>query len=163
MPTPFLVVYAVLATGLVVGLLLVLRSRSREADRLGTVLTRERGARGPRIAVAVVLLAAAALRLLADGGLAPLWLDLSMVGLGLALTWIHPAPSDRTCGERGVRAGWTVLAFAEFAEWRLTGDHLRFRAADGEWQAVGLPAERHAALRARLESDAAGRESRFSS
>ena len=57
---------------------------------------------------------------------------------------------DTVLAENGVRAGWFVRRFEELEEWRLTGDHLRWRLF-GEWQACEVPPDQRADLRAKLE------------
>ena len=49
----------------------------------------------------------------------------------------------------------------ELEEWRLTGDHLRFRIGP-TWLAVGLPAREHAGVRELLLERRPEAESRFS-
>ena len=49
-------------------------------------------------------------------------------------------------------------SFAELEEWRLTGDHLRFRLF-GIWTSAPLPRPDQAAIRTALEREAAERES----
>jgi hypothetical protein len=162
MVAPLLLVYVVLALAIGAGLFLAIASRGREARVLGPLLTAVRPRRALRALPLGLLAVAGILRLLAPEGLAPLWLDLALLaGAGL-LVWLRPGFHDRFCGERGVRAGWAVLAFEQIEEWRLTGDHIRFR-IQGEWSAADLPAERHVAMRERLEQLAPGRESRFRS
>jgi hypothetical protein len=59
-----------------------------------------------------------------------------------------------------VQRGWHARRLEELEEWRLTGEHLRFRLF-GEWTAVPLAPEHHAAMRARLVACCAERESPF--
>jgi hypothetical protein len=65
------------------------------------------------------------------------------------------------CGDAGVRSGCFSCTYADLEEWRLTGDHLRFRVGD-VWRAVSLPQLLHPEVRGHLESLARGRESSFS-
>ena len=65
------------------------------------------------------------------------------------------------CGDAGVRSGCFSYTYGDLEEWRLTGDHLRFRVGE-VWRAVPLPGQRHAEVRGLLETHAGGRESRFS-
>ena len=67
----------------------------------------------------------------------------------------------QACGAAGVQSRCFSYAYEELAEWRLTGDHLRFRVGE-VWRAVALPGELHSEARRQLESLAEGRESRFS-
>ncbi len=64
------------------------------------------------------------------------------------------------CGDAGVRSGCFSCTYADLEEWRLTGEHLRFRVNE-VWRAVSLPQPLHTEVRGRLESLAEGRESRF--
>lgn len=76
----------------------------------------------------------------------------------LALTAICPGVHDQACGELGVYRGWFGRRYEELDEWRLAGDHLRFRMM-GEWMSVALPRDRQAKVRAILERVAPDRES----
>ena len=78
----------------------------------------------------------------------------------MALTALSPGVHDQACGELGVYRGWFGRRYDELEEWRLAGDHLRFRML-GEWTSVRLPRERHARVRAILERAAPGRESPY--
>lgn len=84
---------------------------------------------------------------------------LVLVG-GLAITWVRPGFDDHVFGSEGVRRGWFARRFADVEEWRLTGEHLRWRLY-GVWLATEVPAEHHAELRAQLEELVPDRESRF--
>jgi hypothetical protein len=79
-----------------------------------------------------------------------------------ALYMFSPSAHDAVLGERGVQRGWRARSFAELEEWRLTGEHLRWRLGE-EWFASPAPRGWHAELRAQLESACAERESRFKS
>lgn len=78
----------------------------------------------------------------------------------LVLQLARPSFGDRVCAEGGVRSGWFWQRYEQLEEWRLSGDHLRFKVR-GEWLAVDLPRAEHARVRARLLERAADRESRF--
>ena len=78
----------------------------------------------------------------------------------IAFVILRPASADRICGTKGVRRGWYVRSFEQLEEWRLTGDHLRFRLR-GEWEAVPLAAARHDEFGQRLRAAAPDRESSF--
>ena len=80
--------------------------------------------------------------------------------LGILLVWITPGFHDAVLGELGVQRGWFARRFADLEEWRLTGDHLRFR-LDGEWTAVPCPPAEQARIRAALLAVNPERESRF--
>ncbi|MBI5431497.1 MAG: hypothetical protein HZA52_01570 [Planctomycetes bacterium] len=133
-------------------------ARNRAAVGAVEVFVRRRGA--IRVALLVAYVAAAAGVLIGASELprAPLALDLA---LGLALVLLSPGFQDSKFGAHGVQRGWHARRFAELEEWRLTGDHLRWKLF-GQWVASDLPAERHTAARAKLVAVAADRESRFS-
>lgn len=136
------------------------RTRVRERRVLGRLVhrapLRKRGRRA--LAALALLMAAFAPFAVPEHALA----CVPLLGGAALLFELSPAPGERACGEQGVRSGWELCALGELREWRLTGDHLRFRGA-GEWSAVDLPRELHEAMRARLESACPGRESRFAS
>ena len=85
---------------------------------------------------------------------------LAVLALAAVLFRTAPSSRDSVLGERGVRHGWHARGFEEIEEWRLTGEHLRWKLF-GEWQAVRVPPERRDELRERLVSLCPGRESRF--
>jgi hypothetical protein len=93
---------------------------------------------------------------------APLAPGLALLALSAVLVALTPVRGDTAVGSRGARDGWEAARFAELEEWRLTGEHLRWR-TDGEWLASSAPPERQAALREALERAAPERESRFKS
>jgi hypothetical protein len=108
-------------------------------------------------------LAAAALTaawLLAANPGVPVVPALSVLVLAALLVSLAPGSEDSLLGSHGVQHGWHARRFADLEEWRLTGDHLRWRLFD-EWLAAHAPAELHAELRAQLTAANAGRESRF--
>lgn len=138
---------------------LVLKSRGQAV--LGRVLSRTRPPLGARLAGWLALALLAALVLVSGHK----WLILSAfpaLSMALLLQTVRPGFRDLTCGEAGVQVGWRYAGLDELAEWRLSGEHLRLRfEPQGEWSAVELPPAEHAAMRARLELRAPGRESRF--
>ncbi|MCA8979320.1 MAG: hypothetical protein H6831_03195 [Planctomycetes bacterium] len=81
--------------------------------------------------------------------------------LGMFVSALSPRASSRALGPTGVISGWTSARFQDLEEWRLSGDHLRFRLPGRLWDALEVPPERHAELRAQLERAAPGRESRY--
>jgi len=87
-------------------------------------------------------------------------LALSVLALVIAVLLTAPALDDVACGERGVRRGWHARSFGELEEWRLTGEHVRWRLF-GDWNACSVPKALHPELRATLERLAPGRESPF--
>ena len=74
------------------------------------------------------------------------------------LTWIAPGAADQGCGEEGVFRGWFGRRYEDLEEWRLTGDHLRFRLL-GEWGAVEVPRDKAGHVRSILERLVPERES----
>lgn len=141
-----------------VALLAVDVARLRSRRGVGRVLVRQR-ALGPLrsgLLGALVALVLLAFGLDPDLGLRAL---LPLTGAALLLVR-QPWPDDELVGEGGVARGWTGRRYEDLEEWRLTGDHLRFRAG-GEWLAVQVPKELRADLRARLEQAVPERESPF--
>jgi hypothetical protein len=80
--------------------------------------------------------------------------------LGILLAWILPGFQDAVLGESGVQRGWIARRFADLEEWRLTGEHLRFR-LHGEWTSVPCPPTQQGFVRETLLEVAPDRESRF--
>ncbi|MBM3992116.1 MAG: hypothetical protein FJ298_14065 [Planctomycetes bacterium] len=142
-----------------VALSLVVLARGRISSRVGGLLASERA---PRLWLRLAF-TLAALTLVAivvhwedlPGGLA-----LFTLLVGVVLLAKSPLAQDADVGERGVRRGWSAREYAHIEEWRLTGEHLRWRVR-GEWRACRVPLELHAALRARLQAACAQRESPF--
>jgi|SRR5688572_11965910 len=85
----------------------------------------------------------------------------AVLGLSAALIALQPGFADSRCGERGVQIGWNARRYQELPEWHLRGEHLRWRQGQN-WVACDLPVAEHAAVRARLEQLAPGRESALS-
>ena len=84
----------------------------------------------------------------------------SALVIGLFACTVRPTPHLERLGEGGVQRGLVARRFSELEEWRLVGDHLRFRLGE-RWFAIGLPNEAHAPTRERLVAAAADRESRY--
>ena len=80
--------------------------------------------------------------------------------LGILLVWVTPGFQDAVLGELGVQRGWFARRFADLEEWRLTGDHLRFK-LDGEWTSVPCPPGEQARIRETLLAVNPAGESRF--
>jgi hypothetical protein len=93
-------------------------------------------------------------------GLVPTAPALLVLGAAAALLAPLPRAEDSVYGEAGVRCGWFARRFEDLEEWRLTGDHLRWRVG-GEWLSSSVPAELQLELRERLERECPDRESRF--
>jgi len=139
------------------GAVLVWDARSRA--RVGRVLSAERPRRRARLLFLAGLAAAAVLVLLGreQVALAP---TLGVLALSAVLLALSPGFLDSACGEDGVRRGWHARRYEDLEEWRLIGDHLRWKLR-GEWLASRLPAERQAELREKLAKLCPDRESRF--
>lgn len=141
------------------GCLWTLAARRRRARVLGRDVWRGSRTRAWRVAFTLADLALMAVAFTQDSVLvAP---TLVLLVAALASVWLSPGSEEGVCGEGGVAVGWDAARFGELAEWRLIGDHLRFRTT-GEWRAVELPRSEHAAMRARLTACCAERESVFS-
>ncbi|MEM7307395.1 MAG: hypothetical protein AAF682_12030 [Planctomycetota bacterium] len=151
----FLVAQVVLA--LAVGASIAVRLRERRI--LGVVVAQELAGPGPRVLGALVILAGLGAAIAARGEIG---LGYSLPPLGLALMFValRPGTADRVCGRDGVRRGWYVRALEELDEWRITGDHLRFRVR-GQWEAVPLAAAEQASFETRLRDAIPDRESPF--
>jgi len=158
-PATVTVVLGTLCALLAVGLALCVRLRLRARRTLGAVIHRQPAGRGERLRGATVLVAAASVALATLHGEA---VGLALVALALALgiVWFVPREAEGACGSEGVWRGWVAVPLAALEEWRLVGDHLRFRVAEA-WHALELPREKQAGLRAALEERAGERESPF--
>lgn len=80
--------------------------------------------------------------------------------LGILLVWVTPGFHDAVLGELGVQRGWFARRFEDLEEWRLAGDHLRFR-LDGEWTSVPCPPGEQVRIRETLLAVNPAGESRF--
>ncbi len=139
-------------------LLFVLSVRRAERELVGDIVGMAVPARAPRHVAtgAIAVLGALAVP---SGGAGLVWALLSLAAV-LAVNELRPSAGDRICGSRGVRRGFSVRSFEELEEWRLIGDHLRFRLY-GEWTAVPVPAAARDPLLGRLRELAGDRESVF--
>jgi hypothetical protein len=134
------------------------------------VLARERRLAGPPVAsekpgrtlrvLAVTAVAPVLAGVVVDAGDGPAALAIGVLALSAALFAFAPSVHDSVLGENGVRRGWHVRSFRELEEWRLTGEHLRWKLR-GEWQACRVPPERVEALHRTLADLCPERESRF--
>ena len=105
-------------------------------------------------------LAAGALAWVLSLGVLP-WLPVVLlIALSLGAITLSFSAGDQACGTHGVRSGVWALSYCDLEEWRLTGEHLRFRYG-GVWRAVMIPAELQGPLRSRLEEALGSSESRF--
>jgi hypothetical protein len=146
---------------LVVGLFAVAAIRARNQRTLGRVLAEQRPGTRLRLAgstllllalFAAILLAGPAARVVAFAGL--------LLVPSLGLVWFGTGFQDTVLGQTGVQRGWLSRRFEELEEWRLSGEHLRFR-LQGEWTSVPCPPERQPELRAELLRLNPARESAF--
>jgi hypothetical protein len=85
---------------------------------------------------------------------------LLVLSAAAALVALCPASGESVYGELGVRRGWHARRFDELEEWRLMGEHLRWKLR-GEWISSQVPPAEHEALRAKLVGLCPERESRF--
>ena len=140
-------------------LLLLLAWRARLAATLGTRRLVVRAPRRLRWTYLFATALTAAWLLAANPGV-PTVPALTVLVLGAALVACAPGAEDSLLGSHGAQHGWHARRFADLDEWRLTGDHLRWRLVD-EWVAVHAPAELHDELRGQLTAANAERASRF--
>jgi len=151
------------ALALLGGCVAALRLRARERALIGAVVEQSLLSPARRYApVALIALLTLAAWLGLDGERSPadaaaLFAPAVLSGVFLAL---RPGVHDRVAGTEGVRRGWYVRKLVELEEWRLTGEHLRFRLR-GRWEAVPFAAERHEDLAERLRKTIPERESEF--
>ncbi len=146
---------ALLAAGLIVAQVYTGIARVK----VGPVIAADRrGAIRTRIVLSVLVLALFAW-IAVDR---TLWLTPILLCLGSALLLVHTTPGSNTAvlGLGGVQRGWHARRFESLEEWRLTGDHLRFRLY-GEWTSVPCPPDHQAELRAKLVALVPERESPF--
>lgn len=115
--------------------------------------------RGFRLA-ALVALALVALWLALAPTVVPKLPGLVALALGMLAIAIGPGFDDSVVAEHGVRRGFHARRFEELEEWRLIGDHLRWK-LHGVWVASDLPKDQHAAMRETLVKLCPDRESRF--
>lgn len=132
---------------------------ARAQAKTGPVIAADRPGRSMRVGVLVVLLLAvlAWVVVTREIPLVPASIAVLLAILTVVLT---PGVDDAASGEEGVRRGWHGRSFAELEEWRLTGDHLRFRLF-GEWTSVPLPSAEQPRIRERLLKLVPERESPF--
>lgn len=127
--------------------------------KLGAVIAADRRSETRRrIVMAVIVLGLLAWTIVDRG----VWIVPVLLALGSAMLLALTTPSAATAilGVGGVQRGWHARRFESLEEWRLTGDHLRFRLF-GEWTSVPCPQERQAEIRAKLVELVPERESPF--
>lgn len=161
-PTPSQPLAAVLFLPLAIllpGLVLTLTLTTRARAQVGAVIAQARPWRRLRVSTLIGLHVAVLAFVIARQDLA---LDpaIECLGLGILVTWFAPGFQDAICGEGGVQRGWYARRYEELEEWRLTGEHLRFRLF-GEWTSVPLPAGEQPRIRELLTRVCPDRESRF--
>ncbi len=159
MPAELRIVYSLAAVVLALGLVAIAFNHARALRRVGRMCVESLPSRGGRLFGAALLLGAGVLAWSARD-YAPLVWTLPAFGLALCVQLFRPDERLRVVGEEGLRWGWYARTLANLEEWRLTGDHLRFRLL-GIWRAVDLPYTEHPAYRERLVARAADRESSF--
>ena len=141
------------------GLVLTLTLTTRARATVGAVIAQQRPRRRLRVSILIGLHVAVLAFVFArpDIDLDP---AIECLGLGILITWFAPGFNDAISGESGVQRGWYARRYEELEEWRLTGEHLRFRLS-GEWTAVPLPAGEQPRIRELLTQVCPERESRF--
>ena len=140
------------------GLCFCMLLRRQIAGALGAVQHAVRPASPARkLSLAIWVAALGALLFVAPELRAPALLLLaSALGIHLA----RPGFEDSVYGASGVQRGWFARRFEDLDEWRLTGQHLRWKLY-GDWQATEVPPGEHDGLRARLMASIPERESAF--
>lgn len=127
--------------------------------KVGPVIAAERSGTLKRRVVMTVLILAILTWILVQPGVWPVPVLLCL-GSALLLVFTTPGAHDAVLGEGGVQRGWHARRFESLEEWRLTGDHLRFRLF-GEWTSVPCPPEHQFRLRSKLVQLVPDRESPF--
>lgn len=153
-----LLVYASAST--LVAILLALAALQKRRRAVGRLLGRESGsplARRVAITAACALAVGILLRWDELGDGAPVLATLLLATVAFV---VCPSERDARIGDSGVAHGWDSRSFRELEEWRLTGEHLRWRIGS-RWVACRLPVAEHEALRERLAAACGERESRF--
>lgn len=146
---------------LVAGLLTVFFMHGKNRRTVGAVQQEERPERGLRrgawFALALVTILSGAL--LGIGTMA--WgFVITLLALALPIVLLSPGPEDSLLGQTGVQRGFYSRHFGELEEWRLTGDHLRYRLF-GEWTSAPCPAQEQPRLRELLTRTIPERETPF--
>ena len=137
---------------------LTIRSRQRGALVVGRVIESSRtGVLWRNLSTALLVIIAGCALVWSEANLVPF---LPMMAVGLLINVLRPREFDRVTGTEGVRAGWNARRYEELEEWRITGDHLRFKLFD-QWTAVPLSVDAQAPIHARLLECAPERESSF--
>jgi len=127
--------------------------------KVGAVIAAERPGTATRRIVMTVLILAILAWILVQPGVWPVPVLLCL-GIAQLLVFTTPGGQDAVLGEGGVQRGWHARRFESLEEWRLTGDHLRFRLF-GEWTSVPCPPDHQFSLRSKLVQLVPERESPF--
>jgi hypothetical protein len=152
----FLVVWVALGAGIAAAV-----SVRRQANLyVGEDLHRESSAGVVQARIAALAGVGLALSFALAAGELPLALSLPTLALTVLLLWLSPSAATGRIGRFGVQRAWDVHGYNELQEWRLAGEHFRFR-VDDRWFAVALPASKHAQLEAELELHAPDRRSPY--
>jgi hypothetical protein len=146
--------------GLGIGIAAAVTVRRQATLYVGEVLHRESPAAVTQFRIAALVGVGAALSCALASGELSLGLSLPTLALTTLLIWLLPVAAAGQIGRFGVQKGWAVHGHNELQEWRLTGEHFRFR-VDDRWFALALPASRHALLEAELELHAPERRSSY--
>jgi len=131
---------------------------ARATRTVGAPLLNRPASRRSHLLWILALLGTGALVVVSD--LVPTPSALLVLGAAAALVASLPRSGDSVFGESGVRSGWLARRFPELEEWRLTGDHLRWRVGP-RWFSSAVPPGHHGELRERLERECPDRESAF--
>jgi len=142
----------------IVGLAVVARVRAARDPRIGKPYLLIQDSRRVKPALLAVQTGLLIITLFADP-FPRMHAALALLG-AMLLTWLAPGIDDRACGEDGVYRGWYGRRYDELEEWRLTGDHLRYKLR-GAWTSVEVPAGKRAHIRAILQESIPDRESSF--
>lgn len=146
---------AFLAAGLALTLILVTKARRTIGEPIAVERPSKRLRRMVLLGAQAIVLAVVAMK----GDLPLAWVVPCMV-LAAAIVIFAPGFKDAVCGDTGVQRGWYARRFENLEEWRMTGEHLRFRLF-GEWTSVPLPAASQPKIREKLLQLCPTRESRF--
>lgn len=141
----FLLACAALGAGLVAAVTV----RRQARLYVGALLHRESPAVVAQARIAALIGVGAALSWSLASGEVPLALSLPTLALTSLLVWLQPAAGTGRIGRFGVQKGWRVHGYNELEEWRLAGEHLRFR-VDERWYALDLPAAKHSLVEQEL-------------
>lgn len=137
----------------------VLRAAER---RLGPTLFAEEPRSLMRaLRLGLVAAAALALALTWEAGAPGAYASSVLLVVAATLAYVTPTSASQRYCEHGVRRGFDARRFEELEEWRLAGEHLRWK-LDGEWVSCRVPTALHAELRTKLAALNPERESRFS-